>query len=476
MSEENNYNNEQTPEETEVPEIPENENDIAGDSGSDIYVYDAEDDEPVPDRDLYSDYTGERISVPAFGKSEDIAKPEQSRQTVENSPEPTVTAEPKPETKSARHSERPTPAYKSESEPTYYDKSDDDTEEPELSASQPIKVNRINTINIVISMITLCIVAAGVFTGFTHFKRLEQDLGDIENRISGLEKGSGSGMNEEAVDAISIIGEEEREEASVPMTDNIDIDRGKVLIYDSYVGYGWVPVLAGVRQNTYKSTDFTVDDRFRMTYKPNDEESSYFGIDVSSHQGDIDWDAVRSDGVEFAILRIGLRGYGEEGNIKLDEKFYENYEKAHKAGIDVGIYFYSQAISTDEAEEEAKFVLEKLDGRKLEYPIVFDWEPATVLDPNDVPRTEDVMPGTLTLSAISFCETIRDAGYDSMIYLGKKLAYLKYDLRQLGDYPVWLALYSTDMTYIYDFDIWQYGAGEVDGIEGDVDFNVAIIR
>ncbi len=429
----------------------------AEDSGSDIYVYEIEDDEPVKDRDLYYDYTGDPLPV-----SVPVSDNDKAEEPVNQ------TSEPKKENADAYNDPVPGPVQKESAE----EADDDDI----TVSAQPVRINRIYTINTVISMITLCVVAAGIFTGYAYMKRLEQDIGIAQRHISDLEDKNSTSGSEEAVDAISIVGEEEKEEASVPLTDNIDIDRGKVLIYDSYVGYGWVPVLSGVRQNTYKSTDFQVDDRFRMTYKPNGEESSYFGIDVSAYQGDIDWDAVRSDGVEFAILRIGVRGYGEEGNIKLDDKFFDNYEKAHKAGIDLGVYFFSQAISPEEAQEEAKFVLEQLDGRKLEYPVVFDWEPATVTDPEDVPRTEDVMPGTLTLSAISFCETIRDAGYDSMIYLGKKLAYLKYDLRQLGDYPVWLALYSTDLTYIYDFDIWQYGYGEVDGIEGDVDFNVAIIR
>lgn len=468
MSEENIYNNEKPPEEPGIQTASETDTGSAENAAADVYVYDAEDDEPVADRDLYSDFTGDRIddSIPVTSPAPVTAeKPEKAPAEQEKSRQPVYEqpAEPAPE-------RAPEPEYAERDRVS-------NTEDTDYTPAPQIKINRIYTINTVISMITLCIVAAGIFTGYAYIKKLEADIGFAGRRISNLEESPEAPAEEqEAVDAISIVGEEQKEEASVPMTDNIDIDRGKVLIYDSYVGYGWVPVLSGVRRNTYKAADFSVDDRFRMTYKPDGEESSYFGIDVSSYQGDIDWDAVRSDGVEFAILRVGVRGYGEEGNIKLDEYFLKNYEGAHKAGIDVGVYFFSQAISVEEAVEEANFVLKQLDGRKLEYPVVFDWEPANVTDPEDVPRTEDVMPGTLTLSAVAFCETIRDAGYDSMIYLGKKLAYLKYDLRQLGDYPVWLALYSTDLTYIYDFDIWQYGAGEVDGIEGDVDYNIAIIR
>ena len=398
------------------------------DDVTDIYVYDEADDEPVEDRDLYRDFKVQNVK-PDTPASVCNAVPAASKADVEH-------------------------------------------QEPQ------IRVNKIYMINTVISMITLCAVAASVFTGYAYIKKLEQDLGLSKRRISDLEETRAvteEAPKDEFVDAVSLIDEEERNEPDVP-GENIDIENGKLLLYDSYVGYSWFPVISGVKPHTYKKENFHVDNDYRMQYIVDGEVSSYFGIDVSSYQGDIDWDAVRSDGVEFAILRIGVRGYAEEGNIKIDEKFAENYEKAHKAGIDLGVYFYSQAISVEEAVEEAEFVLEKLEGRTLEYPVVFDWEPVDTTSAEITPRTEDVMPGTLTLSAVAFCETIRDAGYDAMIYTNKKMAYIKYDMRKLTDYPVWLALYNTDLTYYYDFDMWQYGFGKVDGIEGDVDLDISIIR
>ena len=348
--------------------------------------------------------------------------------------------------------------------------------------------NRVFTVNAVISMITLCVTAAGFALGFAYLNDLKHDLGisksrlvQLENDISGPEGGGTDTQpapGEQYIDAVSLIDVEEKNEPAVPMTDDsgdVGIERGKILIYDSYVGYGWVPVLSGVKTNPYRSENFSIDENDRMRYVADGKLSSYFGIDVSSFQGDIDWDAARADGVEFAILRIGVRGYGEEGNIKLDEKFYQNYDNAHRAGIDLGVYFYSQAITVDEAVEEAHFVLENLDGRTLEYPVVFDWEPVTTS--GDVtPRTEDMMPGTLNLCASAFMEAVRDAGYEAMLYTNKKMAYLKYDMRRFQDYPVWLAQYSGEVTYYYDFDMWQYGFGRVDGIEGDVDLDIAMIK
>ncbi len=438
--------------------MPDNEEDIVPE---DMYTYDESDDEPVDDKDLYRDYTSElprvRPSAPeqnvvsASSKSEDVhTAVENVQSSVETSGMKAIAV------------------YENTSD--YQD------------TKQNVKINRIFVVNTVISMFTLCAVAAGIFTGYAYLKKLETNMGLNQHRISKLEDSANSSSvpekeEDEYVDAMSRIEEEELTEPAVPESeDYVNIEKGKLLLYDSYVGYSWVPIIAGVKPHSYIKENFHVDNDYRMEYVVDGEVSSYFGIDVSSYQGDIDWDAVRSDGVEFAILRIGVRGYGEEGNIKIDDKFFQNYDGARKAGLDIGVYFYSQAISVEEAVEEAKFVLEQLGDRKLEYPIVFDWEPVDASTTDSPPRTEDIMPGTLTLCAVAFCETIRDAGYEAMIYTNKKMAYIKYDMRKFADYPVWLALYNTDLTYYYDFDMWQYGFGKVDGIEGDVDLDIAMIR
>ena len=338
------------------------------------------------------------------------------------------------------------------------------------SSGNNIKINKFCVVNTIISAFTLCAVAAGIFAGYGYLKNLEKDISLKDERIRELEKTNeellGDYVEASAVKETEAV-EEERE---------IDIEKGKILLWDSILGYTWTPVLAGLPLNNYEQDNFSLNNRGHMSYTVNGDTCSYFGIDVSSFQGDINWQLVREDGVEFAFLRAGYRGYGEEGNIRADEKFEANYEGAHNAGIDVGVYFYSQAISVEEAIEEARFVLDKLNGRPLEYPIVFDWETVYTGSEEDVPRTEEVMPHTLTLSAIAFCETIRDAGYEAMIYTNKRQAVLKYDMRQLANYPVWLAQYNTTLSYIYDFDIWQYGVGTVDGIEGDVDLNIAMIK
>lgn len=323
--------------------------------------------------------------------------------------------------------------------------------------------------NIVISAVTLCAVAIGSFSAMGKISDLEKRLQEKTTELEELK--SSEKEEEEYKEAVLIT-----EEAPETPEEFIETEKEKILLWDSVVGYSWTPVLSGLKQHNFAQENFSINNRGHMEYVVDGDTASYFGIDVSSYQGDIDWNAVREDGVEFAILRVGYRGYGEEGKIRMDEKFLQNYDGANEAGIDVGVYFFSQATSVDEAIEEAKFVLDCLGDRRLEYPVVYDWETVVPLDENDVPRTEDVMPNTLTLSAIAFCETIQSEGYDAMIYTNKKQATIKYDMRQLANYPVWLALYDTELTYCYDFDIWQYGTGLIDGIEGEVDFNIGMIK
>ncbi len=356
----------------------------------------------------------------------------------------------------------------------YADEPKEDKEiEPEKDGGDGnLTINRFFILNTAVSAVTLCAVAAGIALGYNYINSIENDLEIKTAEIYELEK-KNSALEEDYLNAMKQYNDNEADRGEDTAA---EADDGKIIFYDSSVGYSWMPVLSGIKKNDYSPENFSLDSRGRLSYSENGEEASYFGIDVSSYQGDIDWQLVKEDNVEFAFLRIGYRGYGEEGKLCPDENFDYNYSEARNAGIDLGAYFFSQAATVDEAIEEAEYVLSLLEGRELEYPVVFDWETIQTGDPEDVPRTEDVMPKTLTLSAIAFCETIKDAGYDAMIYTNKKLATIKYDLRMLQDYPVWLAYYDTNLNYCYDFDIWQYGTAQVDGIEGEVDVNISIIK
>jgi GH25 family lysozyme M1 (1,4-beta-N-acetylmuramidase) len=196
------------------------------------------------------------------------------------------------------------------------------------------------------------------------------------------------------------------------------------------------------------------------------------GIDVSEHQGDIDWGRVKAAGYDFAFLRIGYRGYGEQGTLCADAKFQQNIVNAHNAGVEVGVYLFSQAVSVDEALQEAGLVLEQLQGHSLELPVVFD--PERIRD--DAARTDNVTGEQFTKNTVLFCEKMKEAGYQPMIYSNMLWEAFEYDMEALADYPIWYADYEPVPQTPYYFSFWQYSEkGRVDGITGNVDLNVQFL-
>lgn len=215
--------------------------------------------------------------------------------------------------------------------------------------------------------------------------------------------------------------------------------------------------------NPYGPGDF----RFENGYLTCTAGESLLGVDVSEHQGEIDWQQVADAGIEFAIIRVGFRGYGS-GKLVADELAIANIEGARAAGLKVGGYFYSQAISVEEAVAEAEFAMELLEGHSLDMPLVYDWEYVS----SDA-RTGSMDPDTVTACTAAFCDAVRAGGYTPMYYSNLDLAGSLFQLSQLQDYPFWLAMYSDQMTYLYKIGMWQYTAsGSVPGITGGVDLNL----
>ncbi len=224
----------------------------------------------------------------------------------------------------------------------------------------------------------------------------------------------------------------------------------------------------GVPLSTFDPSLFTPDERGRVQYSFG-TKTARTGIDVSYSQPEINWEAVAADGIQFVILRVGYRGY-TEGGLYVDKLFESHLDGALAAGLDVGVYFYSQAISPEEARTEADFVLDTLNGRKLSYPVAYDWESITT---GEAARTDNVDGATMTACAVAFCQRIKEGGYDPCLYLNQDQAYLFYDLSQLTDYPIWLADYRTVTDFVYDFDYWQYShTGTVSGISQPVDLDL----
>lgn len=240
----------------------------------------------------------------------------------------------------------------------------------------------------------------------------------------------------------------------------------------SQIQYGskWLDVLQGVPVNVYDNNSFSTVDGF-MQYNSADVKTTS-GIDVSSFQGVIDWQRVKAAGIEFAIIRLGYRGYGN-GSMNLDACFKSNIQGALNAGVKVGVYFFSQAITELEAVEEANFILANIQGYNLTYPVVFDWETINASSA----RTNGLDPTTLSLCAKAFYNRIASGGYTPMIYFTRDLGYIRYDLSKLTDYKFWFAQYSPTPSFYYDFQMWQYSStGTVDGISGNVDMNISFSR
>lgn len=214
--------------------------------------------------------------------------------------------------------------------------------------------------------------------------------------------------------------------------------------------------------NTYAPEDFYLENGF-LRYGTD----SLVGVDVSTHQGLIDWQTVKDAGVEFAIIRAGYRGT-TQGLLYEDELFQDNLDGAKEAGLLVGVYFFSQAANGEEAAEEAEFVCALLDDAKLDLPVYYDWE--EVSGQSRIPGAAEI---PMTECAVAFCETIKAQGYEAGVYFNQTYGYDHLDLLALQDYSLWLAEYGNTPTFDYHFHCLQYtDSGIVDGIETEVDLNV----
>lgn len=241
------------------------------------------------------------------------------------------------------------------------------------------------------------------------------------------------------------------------------------LVVASEGSYHFVPINNELKKNTYKEENLRILDNGFVEYVENDVVISHKGIDVSKHQGEIDWAKVAADGVEFAFIRVGNRGYGS-GAIVEDPQFEANVVGAITNGIEVGVYFFSQAISVEEAKEEAQFVLEKIAPYKIVCPIVLDVEKVS----DSEARMNKISKEERTANTVAFLEAIEEAGYEAMLYHNMEMGVMKLDMTKLENYEKWFAYYTKELYYPYDYVIWQYSdKGKIDGINGNVDLNIS---
>lgn len=232
--------------------------------------------------------------------------------------------------------------------------------------------------------------------------------------------------------------------------------------------YQFVPISNTIPARTYNPAGLIANDRGKMEYQVDGQVQSIKGIDLSRYQGDVDWSLVAADGVDYAMIRVGIRGYGT-GEIVIDDTLDANMQGASANGVDIGAYFFTQAISREEAIEEANAVIEALAPYHITYPVAIDVE-----DVNDSEaRTANLTAAQRTEYVIAFCETLKAAGYTPMIYGNLKTFCDMLDMEQLNDYEKWFAFYDTYVYFPYEIGMWQYtDSGVVNGIDGKVDLNI----
>lgn len=230
-----------------------------------------------------------------------------------------------------------------------------------------------------------------------------------------------------------------------------------------------IKISADIKRHEWDFSNLQTEENFK-NYMEADGSTKSVGIDVSEHQGVIDWEAVAAQ-VDFAYIRLGYRGY-TSGGLALDAYYSSNIAGATEQGIPVGVYFYSQATTYEEGAEEANFVLRNMGDYALSYPIVLDRE-----DPmSEDARTNDLTAEQHTQAALGFLETIQAAGRNAMIYTNRMYYALYLNLEQIYQYPVWFAQYADEPDWPYEFAIWQYTeSGTVAGINGSVDLNLQMM-
>ena len=241
------------------------------------------------------------------------------------------------------------------------------------------------------------------------------------------------------------------------------------IVFYSNGKYQFVPISDAVPSRTYDPAGLIQNTSGEMEYQQDGQTVSQKGIDLSRYQGDVDWSLVAADGVDYAMIRVGIRGYGT-GEIVLDDTLDANMQGATSNGIEVGAYFFTQATSEAEAIEEANAVIEALAPYNVTYPIAIDVE-----DVNDsAARTANLTAKERTDYVIAFCETIEAAGYTPMIYGNLKSYCEMLEMERLNEYQKWFAFYDTYVYFPYEISMWQYtDSGVVNGIEGKVDLNIS---
>ncbi len=325
-----------------------------------------------------------------------------------------------------------------------------------------------NILTVLTALVLLVSLGINVYVGIGLFKEAREKKNDsveASNTITDNEKQYSSKEVAALFDEAMNKGYEDGKEdlklfIKESLLDNNSSNHTFRKIFDDYIVY--------IHDGEFVFKDINTE-LTPNTLEKEDYENAYKGIDVSKFQGDIDWKLVAEDGIDFVFVRAGFRGY-ETGAVVEDEKARYNIEEALKNGIKTGVYFYTQAITEEEAIEEAEFVLDMIKDYDINYPVAFDME---VVD-DEVARTNSLTTEERTKIVKAFCDTIKEAGYTPMLYGNLATMFSLVEYEEVLEYEKWFAYYDEELYYPYDLAIWQYSyTGEVAGIEALCDLNLA---
>lgn len=264
--------------------------------------------------------------------------------------------------------------------------------------------------------------------------------------------------------------EEDAEEEEETTTEESKDDGNHIQIVYSDGSEEWVQINPYMEKNEYDFTNLVSNDG-KMKYYSDGKKISYLGVDISKYQKDVDFEALKNDGIEFVMLRVGGRGY-KTGEIQIDEYFHENIKKASEAGLDIGVYFFSQAVTQEEAIEEAQVVLDNIKEYEILYPIAYDME----FIENDTARVETLTRDERTTIAAAFLNHVNNAGYTPMLYGDTEWLVKRIDVAKFNASCIWLSEEADIPKYPYRYEMWQYTTqGQVRGINGFVDLNISFV-
>lgn len=322
-----------------------------------------------------------------------------------------------------------------------------------------------------LSLILLVIACISIFFSVFLITRYKMKIEIIDGKPTFLTEKQFSALKKSAEDSVTEDVRElikKRLSAGDSATYLLRIYYPEYIVFMNDGIYKFTKIDSTLRMNQLKKENFKVSENGELTYSENGQVISHKGIDLSKYQGNVNFSAVKNAGVEYAMLRCGYRGY-DNGAIVTDPNFKTYAANAAANDIKIGAYFFSQAITTAEAVEEANFVLETVKPYHISYPIAIDIEDVAGKNP----RQKELSKTELTDIVIAFCDTVKAAGYTPIIYAN--LAYFgdNLDYARLEAYDKWFASYTTTLYFPYEIAMWQYtNSGRIDGISGDVDINI----